>query len=167
MSIQVKYVKTHPLAKEPTYATDGSGCFDLYACRPYAPGSYMNSQWGEDWTVAFGRDSTFTFDTGLMFEVPAGHVMLIFSRSGHGFKNDVTLANSTGILDADFRDSAKVILRKDFDVFKPDDEFRVSYGDRIAQAMIIPYPRVVFQEVSGADLSKTSRGAGGFGSTGA
>lgn len=141
--MQIKTKRLTPEATLPTYATDGSGCFDIYA-----------SDAGDIY------EST-VFSTGLSFEIPEGYVMLVFSRSGHGFKNDIRLANCVGVIDSDYRGELKVKLTNDskYRLF-----FTVNKGDRIAQALIIPYEKVQFLEVD--DLSETERGTGGFGSTG-
>lgn len=106
--------------------------------------------------------------TGLAFDIPEGHVMLVFSRSGHGFKYDVRLANCVGVIDSDYRGEVMVKLTKDYTLSDEDDHsvpFSVRPGDRIAQAMIIPVERISFAEVD--EISSTSRGTGGFGSSGA
>ncbi len=140
--MQVKINKLHPDAVIPKYATPGAACFDLHAVST----AYVNS--------------SAIIDTGLAFEIPQDHVMLIFSRSGHGFKNDVRLANCVGIIDSDYRGEVKVKLTCD----SQDYSLSVNHGDRIAQAMILPVQQVSFLEVD--ELSNTERGAGGFGSTG-
>jgi dUTP pyrophosphatase len=140
--MQVKIKKTHPLAKTPTYGTTGAACFDLYAC--------------EDALCPAG--GSVVVEIGVAFEVPAGHVLLIHSRSGHGFKSGVRLVNACGVIDSDYRDAVKVGLHSDRAAFE------VKAGDRVAQAMVIPYPRVEF--IDAEDLSETARGLGGFGSTG-
>jgi len=142
--MKVKVKQLRPNAKLPTYATDGSGAFDLYA----VDGGYM--QEGEN--AQYG--------TGLSFEVPEGHVMLIFSRSGHGARG-IRLANCVGVIDSDYRGEVFVMLHNDgISEFS----FVVNAGDRIAQALILPIPRVEFEVVD--ELSPTARGDGGFGSTG-
>lgn len=144
--MNVKIKKIHPDAKVPVYGSKGAACFDLYAARII------------DTTDDIER--TVTYGTGLQFEVPEGHVMMIYSRSGHGFKHGITLANSTGVIDADYRGEVCVKLRKpDVSVYGMPD-----VGERIAQAMIIPVEQVAFEEVD--ELSDTERGEGGFGSTG-
>lgn len=85
--------------------------------------------------------------------------MMVYSRSGHGFKSDVRLANCVGVIDSDYRGEVKVKLTNDGNEY-----MQVNEGDRIAQAMIIPVEQVKFIEV--AELSDTERGTGGFGSTG-
>ena len=140
--MQVKIKKLLPDAITPTYATDGSACFDLYST--------------VDCVVRSESQEHPVIDTGIAFEVPEGYVMLVYSRSGHGFFNGVTLANNVGVIDSDFRSSVKVKLVGDY--------LQVKKGDRIAQAMLIPYPKVEF--VEGGELSSTERGTGGLGSTG-
>lgn len=142
--MKVKIKKLHQEAKMPTYATDGSACFDLYAagaCR-------------ESWFCG-GMETNDRFSTGLAFEIPEGHVMLIYSRSGHGFKEGATLVNSVGVIDSDYRGEVSVKMNK---------PIKAGVGDRIAQAMIIPVERVSFELTD--ELTDTERGAGGFGSSG-
>lgn len=155
--------KLHPSARLPTYATDGSGCFDLYAA---------TVEGSEHAGAGVYPDAPVTCQTGLAFEVPEGHVMLVFSRSGHGFNQGVRLANCVGVIDADYRGEVAVKLTAD-EIFVDPESFacdrhrhlRVTPGSRIAQALIVPIPRVEFEEVD--ELSATARGTGGFGSTGA
>lgn len=144
--MNVKIKKIHPDAKVPVYGSKGAACFDLYAARVI--------------NTADDIELTVTYGTGLQFEVPEGHVMMIYSRSGHGFKHGITLVNSTGVIDADYRGEVCVKLRKTrIDMYGMPD-----VGERIAQAMILPVEQVAFEEVD--ELSSTERGEGGFGSTG-
>ena len=85
--------------------------------------------------------------------------MLVYSRSGHGFKHGVRLANSVGVIDSDYRGEVSIGLRNDSPL-----RFDYKAGDRLAQAMILPVPMVELVEVE--ELSDTERGTGGFGSTG-
>ncbi len=107
--------------------------------------------------------SVAVINTGLAFEVPEGYVMMVYSRSGHGFKNGVRLANCVGVIDSDYRGELLVKLTKDVTSFNSN-PFPIKNGDRIAQAMLIPVPQVTFTQVS--ELSETKRGDGGGGSTG-
>ena len=153
--MQVNIKKLHPNAKVPTYSTDGSAAFDLYALT--VNGSHqLRSLVTEGYPVLC--------DTGIAFELPPGYGMFILSRSGQGFKFDTRLSNCIGLLDFDYRGAAQVKLVCDQDV--PDDKppFDVAPGDRIAQAVILPIPRVEFSVVD--QLSETARGTSGFGSTG-
>jgi len=149
--MKIRIQKLHPDAIVPRYATDGAACFDLHACLdPHQEGRRIY------------RSSPKAIPTGLAFEIPHGHVMLVFSRSGHAFKNSTRLGNCVGVIDADYRGEVMVNLTRDDSEL---DMLQIRYGDRIAQAMLVPYPRVSFIETDG--LTETDRGAGGFGSTGA
>lgn len=151
--IEVKVKKMFDDVQLPEYATEGSACFDIKA--------YSKSKMtGRD--HIFGLDEThksYVVGTGLQFEVPDGHVMLVFSRSGHGFNHDVRLANCVGVIDSDYRGEVKVKLTKD-----SPEMMTFVHGDKIAQGMVIPYEQVKF--VVADELSDTARGDGGFGSTG-
>jgi dUTP pyrophosphatase len=146
--MNLKICKTYSDAIVPKYATDGAACFDLHAIteRP---------------VEILGPNETLVVRTGLAFEVPDGHVLMVFSRSGHGFKHGVRLVNGTGIIDSDYRGEVLIGLHND----RTHESFDVRTGDRVAQAMLVPVPRVTFHVVE--QLSITDRGAGGFGSTGA
>lgn len=148
--MQLKVKKLHAAAILPKYATDGAACFDLHAVAP------------DEWAI-YPTVPT-TVRTGLSFEIPTGYVMLIFSRSGHGFKHDTRLANCVGVIDSDYRGEVMVKLTRDPNADTPIAPLRFRHGDRIAQAMVVPYPRVEFIEAD--SLTDTERGAGGFGSTG-
>jgi dUTP pyrophosphatase len=143
----LKIKKTHPDAIIPKYATAGAACFDLHAIEA-------------DWFTPHPTDKhAAIFRTGLAVEVPAGWVMKIYSRSGHGFNQGMRLSNCVGIIDSDYRGEIRVSLRADGEACA-----KVRDGDRIAQAMLEPAPQCMFVEVD--ELSETQRGAGGFGSTG-
>lgn len=143
--INLKVKKLHEDAIIPTYATDGSACFDLYAV--------------EDGYVDDISHPNIKIGTGLAFEIPTGYQMLIFPRSGIAFKNNVTLTNAVGVVDADFIGEVCVLLSA-----HGDGVLNIKKGDRIAQAQLMPVHRVTFQEVT--ELTETERGTGGFGSTG-
>jgi len=134
--MKIKIRKLHKNAVIPTYATDGSGAFDLTAI----------SKQGQ------------VYGTGLSVEVPKGHVLYIYGRSGLAFNESIRLANCVGIVDSDYRGEIKVKLESD-----GYGHFPVS-GDRIAQGIILKVPHIEFEEVE--ELSDTQRGANGFGSSG-
>lgn len=90
---------------------------------------------------------------------PDNYVALIFGRSGHGAKFGVTLANSVGVVDSDYRGEIKVTL-----INHGAQPFTVSHGDRIAQIAFMPVATARFVEMQA--LGDTERGSGGFGSTG-
>lgn len=132
----------------PAFATAGAACFDLHADLKSEDGCEQ---------IIFSYEHIFR--TGLAFDIPKGYALMVYSRSGHGFKNDVRLANCVGVIDSDYTGEVKVKLTIDHD-----GSFTVSHGDRIAQAMLIKVPCVQLVEVD--ELKTTERGANGFGSTG-
>lgn len=147
--MEVKIKRLHPDARIPRYATPGSACFDLHSVNE------------EDSVVR--HQLPVAFRTGLSFEIPKDHVMLIFSRSGHGFNNDCRLANCVGVIDSDYR--GEVLVKLSSDASLGVSRLRIRQGDRIAQGMVIPVEQATF--VLCDKLSDTERGNGGCGSTGA
>lgn len=141
--MKLKIKKLSGLAVTPTYATVGSACFDLYAT--------------EDGTI--WPKQAVSFATDLAFEVPEGWVLKLYSRSGHGFKYGVRLANTTGIIDSDYRGHVPIRLHNDGAT-----AVQIHTGDRVAQGMLERVEQVEFEVVE--QLSDTARGEGGFGSTG-
>jgi len=97
--------------------------------------------------------------TGLIIELPAGHEAQVRPRSGLAFKNGVTVLNSPGTIDSDYRGEVQVLL-----VNLGAEDFEITRGMRIAQMIIAPVSRAAIGEVGA--VSATRRGAGGFGSTG-
>lgn len=137
-----------PGAKMPTYATQGSACFDLYV----PDGRTCVLRYGEPVVVP----------TGLKFDIPKGYVLLIYSRSGHGFKNDIRLSNCVGVIDSDYTDEVMVKLVKDI----RNHSYEINPDDRIAQAMLMPVQQVELVQIDEPPVQKGNR-TGGFGSTGA
>jgi dUTP pyrophosphatase len=147
MEIPVTIKKMRPGAQAPAYATPGAAGMDLRACLNGGPVS-----------VAPGRRAS--VPTGLAMALPSpDYVALVFSRSGHGFRQGVTLANSVGVIDADYRGEILVGL-----VNRGEAPFVIRDGDRIAQLAVLPVCRAVLSWADGLD--GTERGEGGFGSTG-
>lgn len=136
----LKIKRLHPDARWPSYGTPGAACFDLYAAES-----------------AVGRYGRVVVGTGLAVEIPPGHALFMKPRSGMAFNEGVQAY--AGTIDSDYRGELKVLLTSESGV-----GIQVVKGDRIAQAMVLPVPRVEFDEVD--ELSDTDRGAGGFGSTG-
>lgn len=97
--------------------------------------------------------------TGLFIELPAGFEAQIRPRSGLAIKNGITVLNSPGTIDADYRGEIMVIL-----INLSDEDFTIKDGDRIAQMIISKYEQVSLMEVE--VLEKSERGSGGFGHTG-
>ncbi|MGC0372021.1 MAG: hypothetical protein DGJ47_000725 [Rickettsiaceae bacterium] len=144
---QVKIKKLDHLEELPLphYATEHSAGMDLYAA--------IN----EDVVIAAGEVQI--IPTGIAIALPDEAEAQIRPRSGLAAKNSITVLNSPGTIDADYRGEVKVIL-----INHGKKDFIVSRGMRIAQMIIANYVRANFQEVD--SLDETKRGAGGFGSTG-
>ena len=140
----MRYKKIDPQARTPFYATEGAACFDIASI--------------EDTFIPPGQARTLR--TGLAFEVPKGSVLLVYSRSGHGFKAGVRLCNSTGVIDSDYRGELMVRLHND-----GTQAMSFYKGDHVAQGMLTKAPQITLIEAT--DLSETKRGANGLGSTGA
>ncbi len=98
-------------------------------------------------------------ETGLFIQLPVGYEAQIRPRSGLAFKHGITVLNSPGTIDADYRGEVKVLL-----VNLSDTEFVIKDGERIAQMVIAKHEQIAWEESE--TLNDTNRGAGGFGSTG-
>ncbi len=131
----------------PAYETAGAAGMDLRAA--VAEGEPLVLSPGDRTLVP----------TGFVFEIPEGFEAQIRPRSGLAFKNGVTCLNTPGTIDSDYRGEVKVLL-----VNLGHEPFEISRGMRIAQMVIAPVVQARVSEV--ADASQTTRGAGGFGSTG-
>lgn len=129
----------------PGYATDHSAGMDIRAA---VDGEY---------TLKAGE--TALIPTGFAMALPEGFEAQVRPRSGLAIKHQVGILNSPGTIDADYRGEVKVILTN----FGKED-FVIHRGDRIAQMIVAPYSRVIWEEQE--SLSETVRGAGGFGHTG-
>lgn len=129
----------------PAYATADSAGMDLLSA--------------ESGAVDLAPGKRAMIATGLALQLPAGYEAQVRPRSGLAAKQGVTVLNSPGTVDADYRGEVKVIL-----INLGDAPVRIERGDRIAQLVIAPVTRARWNEV--ARLEDTERGAGGFGSTG-
>ena len=131
----------------PAYQSNDAAGFDLIAA--IADGAPV--------TLAPGRRAL--IPTGLAFELPSGIEAQVRPRSGLAHKHGVTVLNSPGTIDADYRGEVSVIL-----INHGSEAFTIRRGERIAQMVIAPVLQVAVAET--ANLSATERGSGGFGSTG-
>ena len=150
--LEVKIKKLHKDAVIPKYETVGSVGMDLTA---------TSKKYDEYGNVVFG--------TGISIQLPDGYYADLRPRSSIS-KYDLVLANSVGTIDSDYRGELilkfKPTLRKSTwnnGVYETDEVKEYEIGDRIAQLVILPYPKVSFVEVD--ELTETERGNGGFGST--
>lgn len=97
--------------------------------------------------------------TGLYLEIPSGFEVQIRPRSGFAFKQGVTVLNSPGTIDADYRGEIGVLL-----INLSNEDVHIESGDRVAQMVVAPFVQAALKQTT--ELSETSRGEGGFGSTG-
>lgn len=142
--MQVKIVNTskHQL---PSYATEGSAGMDLRA--------ELESP------VVLKPLERALVPTGLFIELPVGFEAQVRPRSGLAYKNGITVLNSPGTIDSDYRGEVKVLL-----VNLSNEEFTINDGERLAQMVIAKHERVEWEAVT--ELGTSTRAAGGFGSTG-
>ena len=127
----------------PAYATPGAAGMDLISA--------------EERIILAGERAVVA--TGLAVAIPEGYEMQVRPRSGLALKHGITVPNTPGTIDADYRGELKVIL-----INHGLEPYKVRRGDRIAQAVLSPVVRASWLEV--AELDETRRGEGGFGSTG-
>jgi dUTP pyrophosphatase len=127
----------------PAYATSGAAGMDVVAAEE------LDLMPGQRHAVA----------TGFAMAIPEGYEVQVRPRSGLALKHGITVPNTPGTIDSDYRGELKVIL-----INHGDAPFPIRRGDRIAQLVAAPVQQARFSEVD--DLDETQRGAGGFGSTG-
>lgn len=142
MQINIINKSKHDL---PKYATEASAGLDLRA--------------NIDEAIEIDSLEKAIVPTGLFMEIPIGYEAQVRPRSGLAFKHGITVLNSPGTIDADYRGEIKVIL-----VNLSKEKFVIEDGERIAQMVIAAHEQAEWNEVD--ELNDTSRGAGGFGSTG-
>ena len=135
-----------PGARQPSYSTVDSAGMDLCA-----------SLDGDMVTINPGERKL--IPTGLRIALPQGYEAQVRPRSGLALKHGVTVLNSPGTIDADYRGEVGVIL-----INLGQEPFEIKHGDRIAQMVVAPYARVSWNSVD--SLDETQRGEGGFGHTG-
>lgn len=127
----------------PAYATTGAAGMDVVSA--------------EDVTIAPGARHAVA--TGLALAIPEGYEIQVRPRSGLALKHGITVPNTPGTIDSDYRGELKVIL-----INLGPEPFAIARGDRVAQLVLAPVVQAAWDEV--AELDATERGEGGFGSTG-
>src|SRR6187399_828976 len=142
--ISVRIRRLHDSVALPAYQTDGAAGFDLAA--------------SEDVLVA--PSSIALIPTGLVIQVPEGHFLGIFARSSTPLKRGLMVANGVGVVDSDYSGPNDEIMVQVLN-FTPT-AVHVTRGDRLAQGIVLPAPRVSWEEV--IDIRAETRG--GFGATG-
>ena len=141
--IQIKKLSRSVLT--PAYETAGSSGMDVAA--------YINNN------IVINPGEKALVPTGFSIAIPKGYEVQIRPRSGLAAKKNITVLNTPGTIDADYRGEIKVIL-----INLGKEKFVVENGDRIAQMIVCPVVKAKLEEVN--ELSDTERGSGGFGSTG-
>jgi len=139
----IKIKKMHEKAVIPHYEHEGDAGLDLYSC--------------ED-MILYPGDRKLV-PTGLQVEIPKGYEMQIRPKSGLALKKGITIPNTPGTVDSGYRGEVGVILLN-----TSGEIFEIKAGEKIAQAVIAKVEQAMIEEAS--ELSDTSRGGGGFGSTG-
>ncbi len=141
--MKIKIQKIHPSALIPKYQTEGSSGFDLHAVEE----------------VTIKPHSVGLVKIGICLSLEVGYELQVRTRSGLALNHQVMVLNSPGTVDNDYRGEIKVILAN-----LSDKDFKVQVGDRIAQGVVQKTYKAEFIECE--RLDETSRGSGGFGSTG-
>ncbi|MGL2405816.1 dUTP diphosphatase [Helicobacter pylori] len=141
--MKIKIQKIHPNALIPKYQTEGSSGFDLHAVEE----------------VMIKPHSVGLVKIGICLSLEVGYELQVRTRSGLALNHQVMVLNSPGTVDNDYRGEIKVILAN-----LSDKDFKVQVGDRIAQGVVQKSYKAEFIECE--RLDETSRGSGGFGSTG-
>lgn len=127
----------------PAYATAGAAGMDVVSA--------------EDVVIAAGARHPVA--TGLALAIPEGFEIQVRPRSGLAFKHGITVPNTPGTIDSDYRGELKVLL-----INHGVEPFAIQRGDRVAQLVLAPVVQAAWEEIE--ELDETARGAGGFGSTG-
>ena len=143
VGVQVKRLPHGHGLDLPKYATTGSAGMDVLSAEQ------LSLKPGQRHAVA----------TGLALAIPAGFEIQVRPRSGLALKHGITVPNTPGTIDSDYRGELKIIL-----INLGDESFAIERGDRIAQLVLAPVVQAAWSEVD--ELDETTRGDGGFGSTG-
>jgi dUTP pyrophosphatase len=151
--MKVKIKKLHPDAIIPKYQTEGAAGFDLHAIIGWTDDQgqirrYIDIQPGQRYLI----------NTGLSVEIPKGYEIQIRPRSGLALKQGITVLNSPGTIDSDYRAGIGIML-----INTSDEVVEIKHLDRIAQGVLTPVEQAEWEVVD--ELTETKRGEGGFGST--
>ena len=163
-TLKKKKKKLNENAVIPTYAKYGDAGMDLVATSKY-----------------YDDNGNIVYGTGLAFEIPKGYVGLLFPRSSNS-KQQLLLSNSVGVIDSGYRGEVMLKFKSSASSFSLKSLFKLIFnqdakitiinnvktsynvGERIGQIIILPYPKIEFEEAE--ELSETERNTGGYGSTG-
>ena len=143
--VKVLVKKLNPKVQLPSYKTEGSSGMDVMA--------FIEN------SVKIAPNSSALIPTGISIAIPSDVEIQIRPRSGLAAKSNISILNTPGTIDSDYRGELKVILFN-----HGSKEFIINNQDRIAQMILMPVLKIDFEEID--DLPETVRGSGGFGSTG-
>ena len=143
--VKVLIKKLDPTVKLPSYETDGASGMDLIA--------FVKSP------INVRSKTSYLVPTGISVAFPKEYEIQIRPRSGLAAKKNISVLNTPGTIDSDYRGEIKVILFN-----HGNEDFTISNGDRIAQMVLTPIVKIELEETN--NLPETTRGEGGFGSTG-
>ena len=143
--VKVLIKKLDPTVKLPSYKTDGASGMDLIA--------FVKSP------INVRSKTSYLVPTGISVAFPKEYEIQIRPRSGLAAKKNISVLNTPGTIDSDYRGEIKVILFN-----HGNEDFTISNGDRIAQMVLTPIVKIELEETN--NLPETTRGEGGFGSTG-
>ena len=148
----VKVKKLFKDAQLPLIATDGSAGADLRA--------YLYDETSNEKVIkiVIQPNQEIKIHTGLCFQLPKGTAMLLLPRSSMGIKKNLVLKNTIGLLDCDYTGECLIFVKNVGDI-----PVEIEQGERLVQALVVPYVKANYVEVK--ELDETERGAGGFGST--
>ena len=164
--------KVNERASIPEYATSGSACFDIKACIENGQRLKSYNAWNKEMPIVVkgvsGKPDAFQLPpnirvlvpTGLIFDIPEGHVMKMYIRSSQALKKGLTMANGVGIIDSDYVEESFMMLENISDSL-----VTIEHGERIAQCLIEKTLQMSIVETKEKPVQKTDRD-GGFGSTG-
>ena len=141
--VQVKRLPHGAGLALPQYATEGAAGMDVLSAEE----------------VTLNPGARHAVSTGFALAIPAGYEIQVRPRSGLALKHGVSVPNTPGTIDSDYRGELKIIL-----INHGAEPFAIARGDRVAQLVLAPVVQASWEEV--AELDETARGAGGFGSTG-
>ena len=143
VKVQVKRLPNGVGLELPRYATEGAAGMDVVSAE----------------TVSIAPGARHPVATGLALAIPKGYEIQVRPRSGLALKHGVTVPNTPGTIDSDYRGELKVIM-----INHGAEPFAIARGDRVAQLVLAPVTQAAWDEVD--ELDETDRGEGGFGSTG-
>ena len=164
--------KVNERASIPEYATNGSACFDVKVCIKNGQRLKSYNSWNKEMPIVVKGVSNnpdafqlppnirVLVPTGLIFDIPEGHVMKMYIRSGQALKKGLTMANGVGIIDSDYVEESFMIIENISDSLAT-----ISHGERLAQCLVEKTLRMEIVETQEKPVQKTDRD-GGFGSTG-